>query len=243
LALAQRRSMMGELIASLAHELNQPLGAIVSNLEGLARLRSQDQLHSARAAKALKNAIQDAKRAGEIVRRVRAIFKSERPHQMAIDIPSLVRETIELVGNEAAFRRITLRIEDLPYVSRASGDRIHIQQCILNLLMNAFDATAQIESRPRAVTISVEAEEKGWIQLHVSDNGAGVDPAVRSRLFEPFVTTKANGMGLGLLVTKSIVEGHGGRLWFTPNPDGGTTFTFTLPVANGEEEADVRHSQ
>jgi signal transduction histidine kinase len=234
LALTQRRSMMGEFVGSLAHELNQPLGAILSNLEGLARLLSQDHWQPALASKAVKNAIQDAKRAGEIVRRVRAMFKSERTHNAAIDVGTVVNEVVELVGNEATFRGVALRINDSPVRLQILADRIQIQQCILNLLTNSFDATAQLRSRTPEVTISVARhEEKGWIRLSVRDNGIGVDSAVADRLFEPFVTTKTKGMGLGLLVTKSIVEGHGGKVWFTPNPEGGTTFNFTLPSANG----------
>jgi signal transduction histidine kinase len=232
LALTQRRSMMGELVGSLAHELNQPLGAILSNLEGLARLLSQDHWQPALASKAIKNAIQDAKRAGEIVRRVRSMFKSDDTHKAAIDVGPLINEVVELIGNEAAFRGITLRIDDSPDGLWIRADHIQLQQCLLNLLTNSFDAIAQLRSGTPEVTLSFAQEKEGWIRLSVRDNGAGVDPAVADRLFEPFVTTKPKGMGLGLLVTKSIVEGHGGRVWFSPNPEGGTTFSFTLPSAD-----------
>jgi signal transduction histidine kinase len=233
LALTQRQSMMGELVGSLAHELNQPLGAILSNLEGLTRLLSQDHWQPTLASKAIKNAIQDAKRAGEIVRRVRSMFKSDDTHKAAIDVGPLVNEVAELIGNEAAFRGIALRIDDSHVRLRILADHLQIQQCLLNLLTNSFDAIAQLRSSTPQVTISFAQEEKGWIRLSVRDNGGGVDPAVADRLFEPFFTTKTEGMGLGLLVTKSIVEGHGGRVWFNPNPEGGTTFSFTLPSANG----------
>jgi signal transduction histidine kinase len=232
LALTQRRSMMGELVGSLAHELNQPLGAILSNLEGLARLLSQDHRQPALASKAVKNAIQDAKRAGEIVRRVRSMFKNDDTHKAVINVGPLVNEVAELIGNEAAFRGITLRIDDSPNGLWIRADHIQLQQCLLNLLTNSFDAIAQLRSGTPEVTLSFAQEKEGWIRLSVRDNGAGVDPAVADRLFEPFVTTKPKGMGLGLLVTKSIVEGHGGRVWFSPNPEGGTTFSFTLPSAD-----------
>jgi signal transduction histidine kinase len=240
LTLAQRRSMMGELVASVTHELNQPLGAVLSNLEGLARALSQNTRLPALPSKAVKNAIQDARRAADIVRRLRAIFRGDETHKTEIDLSSLVTEVIELVANEAAFRGITLRSDDLPARIEVLADRIQIQQCLLNLLMNAFDATGAIKPTVPEIRIGIAAKEKGWIELSVSDNGVGVDPAVRSRLFEPFVTTKANGMGLGLLVTKSIVEAHGGRLWFTPNPGAGITFTFTLPAATVEADARTR---
>ena len=233
LALAQRRSMAGELVGSLAHELNQPLTAILSNLEGLGRLLAQDA-QSTIAAKAVKNAIQDARRAGEIVRRVRAMFKSEAAHKAAIDIDSLIKEVVELVRNEAVARKVTLRIEDSTSPSRAQADRIQIQQCVMNLLMNALDATSPVASSLREVTIRAAPAGAEWIEVSVSDTGDGIDPAIRKRVFEPFTTTKSGGMGLGLLVTRSIVEGHGGRLWFTSNQDRGTTFSFTLPTAQDE---------
>ena len=111
------------------------------------------------------------------------------------------------------------------------GDAIQLQQCVLNLVMNAFDAITEAKSDRRDLTINVVPEKQGWVGVSVSDSGAGIDPAVANRLFEPFVTTKTEGMGLGLLVSRSIVESHGGRIWAAPNPDVGTTFTFTLPVA------------
>jgi signal transduction histidine kinase len=240
LALAQRRSVAGELVGSIAHELSQPLTAILSNLQGLARLLSQDGVQPTIAAKAVKNAIQDAKRAGEIVRRVRAIFKSGLSHKASIDVHSLLKEVVELVRNEAVARGVALRIEDSTSPSRAQADRIQIQQCVMNLLMNALDATSEAASGPREITIRVAAENVEWIEIRVSDMGDGIDPAIRTRVFEPFTTTKARGMGLGLLVTRSIVEGHGGRIWFTANQDRGTTFAFTLPIAREERTARSR---
>jgi len=111
------------------------------------------------------------------------------------------------------------------------GDRIQIQQCAMNLLMNALDATARIKSGPREVTVEITSERNGWLEISVCDSGAGVDPSIANHLFEPFVTTKPKGMGLGLLVTRSIVDDHGGRIWFSKNPKGGSIFTFTLPMA------------
>ena len=181
--------------------------------------------------KAVKNAIQDTRRAGEIVRRVRGIFSGGETRKTAVDMRSLVTETAELVSNEAAFRGTTLRIYGSSSLAPALADRIQIQQCMMNLLMNALDATSKVKSGPREIAIRIAAERTGWIELSVRDTGEGVAPAIASRLFEPFTTTKANGMGLGLLVTRSIIEAHGGRLWFDPNPDRGTTFTFTLPIA------------
>jgi signal transduction histidine kinase len=228
---ASRRNLMSELVASLSHEINQPLGAILSNLGGLARLLAQGNPQPAMALEAVNNAIEDTNRAAEIVRRIRFMFKKHVEHKTAIDIGALVNEVVKLTAGEASVRKISVQIEVSPSVHRVIGDSIELQQCLLNLLMNAFDAIAEAKSDLRSVTIKVVSEKTGWVSVNVSDSGAGVDPAVANRLFEPFVTTKREGMGLGLLVTRSIVESHGGAIWSTPNPDRGATFTFTLPVA------------
>lgn len=231
LRIASRRNMMSELVGSLAHEINQPLGAILSNLGALRRLLSQKNPEPAMALAAVNDAIEDTKRAGEIIRRVRFMFKGDAEHQTPIGIGALVAEVGKLIASEAAVRKILVKIEISPSVQRVIGDRIQLQQCILNLLVNAFDAITEAKSDKREVTIKITPEKTGWIRVSVCDTGAGIDPSVANRLFEPFVTTKSKGMGLGLLVTRSIVENHGGKIWATPNPDRGTTFSFTLPVA------------
>ncbi|MFZ1122612.1 MAG: ATP-binding protein, partial [Candidatus Binataceae bacterium] len=243
LAVASRRSTMGELTASIAHELNQPLTAVLSSLGGLARLLSQGNLKPSLTSAAVRNAIEDTKRAGEIVRRLRSMFRGDETHKVAINISPLAKEIVNLVGSEAASREIILRIDDSPILPRVIGDRLQIQQCLLNLLMNALDATAQTESGPREVTIRIAPEKIGWIGVSVCDTGPGVDPSVANRMFESFVTTKTKGMGLGLLVTRSIVEGHGGRIWFTPNSGGGSTFTFTLPIAQEQQARASRRAR
>jgi signal transduction histidine kinase len=231
---ASRRSTVGELTASIARELNRPLGAIMSNLGGLARLLSQGNPQPGVAAAAVANAIEDTKRAGEIVRRFHRMSKANDARKKAIDILLLVKEVGELTGGEASSREVTLRIDGSPKLPLVLVDRLQIQQCVLNLLMNALDATAQNKSGSREVTIGFAQNKTGWIEVSMSDTGTGIDPSIAKKIFEPFVTTKNKGMGLGLLVTRSIVEDHGGRVWFTPNPGSGTTFTFTLPVARTE---------
>jgi signal transduction histidine kinase len=240
---ASRRNLMSELVASLSHEINQPLGAILSNLGGLARLLAQGNPEPAMALEAVNNAIEDTKRTAEIVRRIRFMFKKHVEHKTAIDIGALVNEVVKLTAGEAAIRKIAVQIEVSPSVHRVIGDSIELQQCVLNLLMNAFDAIAEARSDRRGVTIKVVPEKMGWVGVSVCDSGAGIDPAVANRLFEPFVTTKSEGMGLGLLVTRSIVESHGGRIWSAPNPDRGATFTFTLPVAERKRASASRSQQ
>jgi signal transduction histidine kinase len=230
LTIAQRRSMMGELVASLAHELNQPLGAILSNLGGLARLLSQGNPEPAIAARAVNNAIEDTKRAGEIIRRVRAMFKGDATQKVALDLGVLVSEIVRLIASEATHREIAVRVEAQRSIPRVVGDRILLQQCVLNLLLNSFESILAAKPLNAMVTIGIARERIGWIAVSVSDNGGGLHESIAGRVFEAFVTTKSKGLGLGLLVTKSIVEEHGGRIWSSANPDGGTTFTFTLPA-------------
>jgi signal transduction histidine kinase len=243
LAIASRRLTMGELTAAIAHEINQPLTAILSNLQGLARLLSQGNLKPALVSAAVRDTIEDTKRAGEIVRRLRSMFRGGEIRKVATDISSLTKEVVNLVHSEAASREITLRVNNSPTLPWVIGDRVQIQQCLLNLLMNALDATAQTKSGPREVAIKIAPEKTAWIGVSVCDTGAGIDPSVANRMFEPFVTTKTEGMGLGLLVTRSIVEDHGGRIWFTPNQGGGSTFTFTLPVAQQQRARASRRAQ
>jgi two-component system sensor kinase FixL len=159
------------------------------------------------------------------------MFKRHVEHKAPIGIGTLIEEVVKLTAGEAKIRKISVQVQVSPLVRRVVGDAILLQQCVLNLLMNAFDAVVEGKSERRSVTIGANPEKNGWVGVSVSDSGGGIDPAVAKRLFEPFVTTKREGMGLGLLVTRSIVENHGGRIWTTKNPDAGATFTFTLPVA------------
>lgn len=234
---------MSELIGSLSHEVNQPLSAILSNLEGVERLLSQGNPKPVVAANAVHNAIEDTKRAGEIIRRVRRMLKGDQTQRIVLDIDTLVREVVQLLAGEAALRSIAVQVEASRSEVQVVGDRLTLQQCVLNLLMNAFESITNSESDQRTVTIEISREKPGWIAISVRDSGAGIHESVAGRLFEPFVTTKGDGTGLGLLVTRSAIEEHGGRIWSEPNAGGGAVFTFTLPVAKWSPQRSVPKSQ
>jgi len=234
LALTQRRSMMAELIGSLAHELNQPLGAIMSNLGGLARLVSKANMDPALAAQAINNAMEDTRRASEIMRRVRSMFKGNQTEKVALDLGDLVSDVVRLLAKEAIEHDVVVHVDAQRSIPKVMGDQVLLQQCVLNLLMNAFEASAKSTKDHKSITIGIVRNSSGSIAVRVSDNGPGIAESVAGRLFEPFVTTKGNGMGLGLLVTRSIIEQHGGEISSESNPDGGATFTFSIPVGEAK---------
>jgi signal transduction histidine kinase len=242
LIVASRRNMMSELVGSLAHEINQPLGAILSNLVGLTRLLAQNNPDLPVALAAANNAIEDTKRAGEIVRRIRSMFKAPVEAKNAIDLHALIAEVVDMLTGEATIRDVSIHIVPTSSAQRVFGDRIQLQQCMMNLLLNAFDAITMARSDRREVTIKVDPQKRGWASVSVSDTGTGIDPSIADRLFQAFATTKSNGMGLGLLVTRTVVEAQGGKIWASPNPDCGTTFTFTLPLAKSKRSVNEGHA-
>ncbi|HEV3109779.1 MAG TPA: ATP-binding protein [Candidatus Binataceae bacterium] len=240
--LAARRSAMGEFAASIAHELNQPLGAILGNANAARRMISGEKSNPGEAVAALGDIVEDAKRASGIIRRVRALFKDGNSPKTVLDLSVPLAEIEGLLRSEAGVRKLSLRIEVAPSLPPIMGDRIQLQQCLLNLVLNAFDSVAAANSQRREVLVRVVQEKAGWVRVSVSDSGHGIDPLVQGRLFEPFVTTKPNGMGMGLLVTRSIVESHGGKISGKSNDDVGATFSFTLPTSRGrlrEERAEA----
>jgi signal transduction histidine kinase len=163
------------------------------------------------------------------------MFMAHPEHKTAVGIGALAAEVVNLIASEVALRKAEVLLEVSPAVKRVIGDRIQLQQCLLNLLMNGLDAITESKTDRREITIKIAPEKSGWAGISVRDTGGGIHPSIANRLFEPFVTTKNNGMGLGLLVTRSIVENHGGKIWATPNPDRGTTFTFTIPLVQRKQ--------
>jgi len=240
--LAARRSTMGQLAASIAHELNQPLGAILSNVNAIRRMVSKDNLDRRETVAALSDIAEDTKRAGDIIRRVRALFKDGNSSKGVLELGTLLAEIEGLLRAEAMLRKVLLRFEAAPHLPDVVGDRIELQQCILNLVLNAFDSVAAAGGQRREVLVRVVQEEAGWVTVSVRDTGGGIDPSVAGRLFEPFVTTRPNGMGMGLLVTRSIVDRHGGRITGKSNADVGASFAFTLPTSDNHRARKFVHS-
>ena len=198
LRVASRRNVMSELVASLSHEINQPLGAILSNLGGVARLLTQGNPQPAMALEAVNSAIEDTKRTAEIVRRIRAMFKNQVEHKAAIGIGGLIGEVVKLTAGEASVRKIAVQIEVSPPGQRVIGDSIQLQQCVLNLVMNAFDAITEASSPRRDVAIKVAPEKIGWVGVSVCDSGGGIDSCRRETPVRAIRYDQDRGDGIGL---------------------------------------------
>ncbi len=233
LSAASRSTMMGELAASIAHEVNQPLGAILANAQAARRLISAPDVGADKVTGALNDIVEDAKRAGEVVARVRALFKGDQTQRAALDPAVLLTEAESLLRSEAAIRKILIQVNAKQGLPRVLGDRVQLLQCLMNLTINAFDSIVAAESDDRRTTLSANHEEDRWVRISVSDTGGGIDPAISDRMFDPFVTTKNDGLGMGLLIVQSIVASHGGKIRADTNPNHGATVSFTLPVFSG----------
>ena len=232
LAHVTRVATLGEMTASIAHEINQPLGALVNNAGACLGWLDAENLEEARNSVALM--MDDAQRASEIITRIRALVKKAPPQKDWLEINQTIREVIGLARNEMQRNGVALETQlsdDMPLIF---ADRIQLQQVMLNLMMNAIEAMTQVTT-PRELLISSEADDSKGVVVVVRDSGPGLDSKSLERLFEPFYTTKPQGMGMGLAICRSIVQAHGGRLWAATNRDRGASFHFSLPT--GEELA------
>lgn len=230
LAHIMRVATMGELAASLAHEINQPLTAILSNAQAVQRFLLGDAPDLEEVRDALKDIIKDDQRAGDVIRRLRAILKKGALEQTSLDIDRIIQETLTLLNSEILEQGISISsnlASDLPIVV---GDRVQLQQVIVNLLVNAFEATRHNKPGTKTIIISTAVDEPGKIKVSITDPGSGIAPENIGLIFKPFFTTKPEGIGMGLSISHSIIEAHGGRLWAINNPDRGATFYFTLPI-------------
>jgi PAS domain S-box-containing protein len=223
-----RVAAMGELTASLAHELNQPLAAILTNTQAAQRfLQSSDpDLEELRSI--LADVIADDRRAGDVIRRLRALLKREKLEMVAQDLNTLTEEVHKLVRSDAIIKGIDIELELAPQLPPVRGDRVQLQQVILNLMLNAIDAMSDCPKDQRRLVVTTHRASEGLIQLDVQDTGAGIPESKLEQIFDAFYTTKTEGMGMGLSISRSIIELHGGRLWATNNPGRGATFHFTL---------------
>ena len=232
LARVSRLTTMGELAASIAHEVNQPLTAVINNGSACLRLLANRNLEPEVLRRALEGIIADGTRASAVLARIRAFIKKEPAEKSELDINEVIQEVLVLAGRELYENQVLPDHQlktDLPSVL---ADRVQLQQVLLNLIMNGIEAMAAVTDRPRLLGVQSRIDESGDVLVAVSDSGTGFGLEL-DRVFTPFFTTKANGMGMGLSISRSLVESHGGRLWATPNSPHGAVFSFTLPATGG----------
>jgi C4-dicarboxylate-specific signal transduction histidine kinase len=222
--------MLGQLSASIAHEVNQPLAAIVTNAQACLRWLDRETPELDEARNAAESIVKDGKRAGEVIRRVRALANKTDTQKAPLDLNDVVHEVIALVQRELASRRVLLRTELAPVLPLVLADRVQMQQVMINLVVNGIEAMDAVPDRPRVLVIRSAQDEADQVSIAVKDSGVGIAAEDADRLFGPFVTTKSSGMGMGLSICRRIIQAHGGRIWFEPNPTGGAVFCFTLPV-------------
>jgi PAS domain S-box-containing protein len=233
LARMARVSMLGQLASSLAHELNQPLGAILRNAEA-AELFLQDPSPDLEEVRAILADIRkDDQRAGAVIERMRALMQRRALERRPLDLHLLAGEVVTLVRPDAEMRRVQLAVETATALPPVQGDRVQLQQVLLNLLLNAMEAVHENPPTTRLVTVRARAAG-ATVEVMVSDTGHGIAEDQLARIFEPFFTSKPNGLGMGLAISRNIIEAHGGRLWAENKPAGGATFHFTLPAAKGD---------
>lgn len=237
LAHVSRLTAMGEMATALAHEINQPLSAVANYVKGSQRLlAARSDPESERLRDALSKAGEQALRAGEIIRRLRAFVARGETDMRCESLRALMEETSTLALLGAKQQGVRVRLNLDPKADLVYADKVQVQQVLLNLLRNAIEAMVEGASPARVLTITTRATSEGMVETSVADTGPGISAEIEARLFQPFVTTKKQGMGIGLSISRTIIEAHGGSLWAEPNPGGGTVFRFT--VRHGAQEAD-----
>jgi PAS domain S-box-containing protein len=230
LAHVNRVTTMGELAASIAHEVNQPLAGIVTNANSSLRWLAGDSPNLAEAREATRRIIRDGNRAGEVVSRMRALFKKASTVKERFDINAAIEEVVVLTQSEVRKNKVAIRMELAANLPPVVGDRVQIQQVLMNLTLNAFEAMSTVESRDRDLVIRTQRDESDQVRVALQDSGIGFDPKNVERIFHAFHTTKPGGLGMGLSISRSIVEAHGGRLWAKANSPRGAAFEFTVPI-------------
>jgi PAS domain S-box-containing protein len=230
LAHVTRVTTLGELTASIAHEVNQPLAAIVTNGEATLRWLANESPNLAEARGAVERIISDSHRASEVIKRLRELARKSDLQMAALDVNDVIADVVALVQREVLSHRVRLRLELDKTLRPVTGDRVQLQQVLINLLMNGIEAMATVNERPRELVVRSAQRETDRVLVAVRDSGIGIDPERVDRLFMAFVTTKPDGLGMGLSICRSIIEAHGGELWALSNDDAGATFQFTLPI-------------
>jgi PAS domain S-box-containing protein len=225
-----RLTTMGELSASIAHEINQPLAAIVTQSDAALRFLNRDEPDLDEARDALACIARDGMRAGDVIRSLRALARKSGPQLAKLDIDDVIKEVLTLAGAELRRHDVVLRTALATGDQPVIGDRVQLQQVVLNLIMNGVEAMRGVTERTRELTVSTTLVEPSSVLVAVEDTGTGLDPAVADRMFQPFFTTKSDGTGMGLAICRSIVEAHGGRLWVSPRAPHGADVRFTVPL-------------
>jgi two-component system sensor kinase FixL len=228
---ASRVSMLGQFASALAHELNQPLGAILRNAEAAELFLQHDPPDLDELRAILSDIRQDEQRAGSVIERMRALLKRRGLALRALSVSELLENVAALTRSDSSTRKAQLEIEAAPGLPLVMGDPVHLQQVLLNLVLNAMDAMDEVPAERRKVTVRAQRHGEREVEVAVTDSGSGIAPERLGHLFEPFVTTKPNGMGIGLSISRTIIEAHGGRIWAENNEREGATFRFTVPLA------------
>jgi C4-dicarboxylate-specific signal transduction histidine kinase len=232
LAHLSRVTMLGELSGSLAHELNQPLTAILSNAQAAQRFLGHENVDLDEVRDILTDIVEQDKRAGEVIRRLRLLLKKGEVEVQPLDVNGAVQEVLKLIRGDLLNQRVTTLTKLGPGLPTVKGDRVQLQQVLLNLVMNACDAMSGTAPADRQIVVSTELSDDTGICFSVSDRGHGLATEQLEKVFEPFFSSKAHGLGLGLSVCRSIITAHGGKLWAVNNPEKGATFHFTVPTHN-----------
>jgi PAS domain S-box-containing protein len=235
-----RLTTMGELAASVAHEISQPLAAVVVSGNAGLRWLAHAPPNVEETRNMLTAVVKQGNRASEVIGRIRSLFKHSTPEYVELDINDAIREVLELTASTLRSRDVVVQTQLSAAVPRALGDRVQLQQVIMNLIVNGADAMSAVADRPRILRIASRIDGVGSVSVSVTDSGGGIDPAIGDRIFEPLFTTKSTGMGMGLSICRSIVEAHGGKLWATPATPHGTEFRFTMPTFRDPMEIGAR---
>jgi C4-dicarboxylate-specific signal transduction histidine kinase len=237
LAHAARLTTLGELAASIAHEINQPLAAVATSGDACLRWLRRDPPDLDAARQSVARIVQDAHRAGDVIRSLRALAVKSGPQLTPLDLNGAIQEALALTRSDLHRRGVALHTDLFADLRPVLGDKVQLQQVLLNLITNGMDAMAEVTDRPKTLTITAQPVQPDGVLIGVEDTGTGFDPAAADRIFAPFYTTKSSGMGMGLSICKTIIEAHGGQLRAKPNRPKGAIFQFRLPAEGSGDGA------